>query len=406
MGRLARRFGLSPQAGALAQASWALGSFATPYVVMFWEHLPAAALAFFGIAGAIEARRSACSPAGTLAAGLALGASGWLRPEGLVLTGIVVVACLLVAVHDRTLRGWLPFLLGAGVMVAAFLGSNAVVFGHPLGVHAAQILAPTRTWLDPFARPGVAGGVPELGWYFIRYAPMALVAAYLTARLAARDPVHRREISLLALSALLFLVVVSAIAPNLGGKQWGPRYMLLLVPPMAWFTGWMWDEASRRLGLIERRSVVALALAALGYGVLVNLFGAYQALAADYSNRILPAIEAIRAENVEVVATIDPFATQELAALALENRLFAVLSPSEEGPPEKPITDFADALFAAGRSRFLLVMPGPGAGEHPQPSFAMQGGRARIFGSRLPGRPGHFAVYSLQMKPRVSDGDR
>lgn len=138
---VSRRLGISPAATAAGLAALAFATPLTLYCAQFWEHLPAVALATWGLALLWLPAGDRPSPREALAAGLLLGAAIWLREE----IAVVAVAALVLALplpgvrlSGRAKLAFTLALTAAAVSLALF---NEAAYGHLLGVHAFQALA-------------------------------------------------------------------------------------------------------------------------------------------------------------------------------------------------------------------------------------------------------------------------
>jgi len=233
---LGRRLDLHPLALAAGLFALVFASHLTLYSAFFWEHTLAVALGFLGAAEVALAyggeSRRASSPARLAVAGLLLGLSVWLRPECAALLASVLGVSLAVAWREGRLGGWVPLVAGAAVSIAGWLALNQVVYGIPLGIHALR----TAEVASFGGRLGVtlALAIAQLQGLllFSPIAIFALLSALPLWRPAPRDRVGRL---LLAITGLTLLLTF-AISPNDGDKQWGPRYLLPVVPLLCFAT--------------------------------------------------------------------------------------------------------------------------------------------------------------------------
>ncbi|MGB3294047.1 MAG: hypothetical protein WBB01_13760, partial [Phormidesmis sp.] len=172
------------------RAGWGLGPlciglvsliFASPlslYGGMYWEHTLAVALAFWGVSTLLFPGRPLLSRRQAIISGILIGLSVWFRPEFL---------CLVAAVSLLAAVGWwfprwrlsipLTFtkaalLVGAMIaMVGVFFALNNSIYGHPLGIHAIQIVE--ESTLKTQILQAKAGYEQMLG-SLIRYFPVTV----------------------------------------------------------------------------------------------------------------------------------------------------------------------------------------------------------------------------------------
>jgi hypothetical protein len=351
----------------------------TLYSAMFWEHTPAVLLAWLGLAAAIEPPSRSSWP--HVAAGGALGLSAWLRPEHLLLAALACGWLCVLRPGPWTWRGRAGFLAGAGLAVGAFLAWNWATSGSPLGLHGLQVTS--GEYFDPRRGPAVLRQYIALT---TRYFPLGALAA-ATAAACLALPAGRRFLSatdlfLLALPAS-FVVILSFLFATDGGKQWGPRYLLILVPMLtllaARLLAAMWDGASG-WARVPRGIVTALFAAALAAGAWINAVGGARDLADDYAHRILPALRVIRRAPARVVVTDNMFVVMELTATFADKRWFTI----HAGRPEE-LAFLAAAMHAAGEARLLAVV---GRAERLVPELRIGGAtplRLRLQGPRTAG---------------------
>jgi hypothetical protein len=261
----AMRRSLAPGTSFLILASIAIG--ANPllfYSLEYWEHSLAVALLAGSTAAAVSADGQTPRAGRLVISGALGGLSVLLRPEA-----IWYVAGMAIFVGPRY---WTAFGSGAALIIVPFAAANVIHFGNPAGPHATANLAPLTvdflsarrqridTWLSP--RPLLAAaGLLLMAIAWLTHAVLelrtrqvaALLGAVAVAIAAALRMVPRESIwqafplvllALLPVSGssdrlrrlyLLALVSVGGViltATHDGGAQWGPRFLLVSVPPL------------------------------------------------------------------------------------------------------------------------------------------------------------------------------
>lgn len=261
MGRLAEGVG-----SAHSTTTILLTAFCSPmvfYGLEYWEHLPALAAATAAAALLASGRRTWT----IAAAGLLLSAAALLRPEGLwfCLAGIAILPAL--SCRSKALVGS-AFAVG---MLPMFI-FNHLHFGDFSGLHVSSNLGSLLTdwprsrivlldsWLGPSANwpvtlslaltvvaflwpahwgvriagylgLGLLSASVALGWLprqnLWATAPAAALALAPVA--SSRGWTNARAVGW---ATVLAIIAVIATAPNDGGAQWGPRYLLFAVPPL------------------------------------------------------------------------------------------------------------------------------------------------------------------------------
>jgi hypothetical protein len=266
----------SRRSAAAAALAAGLGTPLLFYGLEFWEHAPAAGLAALATAAFIRADRDL--PGEAFAAGLLFGVAVLLRPEALCYVAAVLGSSRLLPVPPRaaSLAAVMAGLLIAVAPLAAYsLAHFGTVVPPHVSAHSALV---TEDWLAgrakvlsvwllpatpaafavcscavvgavlcwqrqaggaaPWGRAAViaaavaasvliARGTIEIG-NFWSAAPAAVVALAWTPADARRE-----GRAFLVAVALIDIALVVLTAPNDGGGQWGPRYLLLACVPIA-----------------------------------------------------------------------------------------------------------------------------------------------------------------------------
>lgn len=250
---------------------------ATPFLfygLEFWEHTPAVALAAIGTAMFVSALRARKAPqAYAFAAGLTFGAAFLLRPE----SALVFVAVLVASQTLRPKPGMANVLvvLGSVVVLAPLEIYTVGHFGRLMPAHlwANAGLLPTSwiaerghvvaAWFLPYGWTGSGPTHPQSFWIV---APLVLLACVPVPADKARD--GRRFLWIVA-GVVLVLVVLTA--PNDGGGQWTPRYLLFVCVPLVVL-------AADAVEALPKRPATAAALAFLFLACLWIQRSAYREL--------------------------------------------------------------------------------------------------------------------------------
>lgn len=204
-------------------------TFCTPVIVygsMFWEHSLGMALAFASIEYVCTFERVPRSATVTLLYGLVAGLSVWLRPEAIVVLGVLSAVVLFVPESRRVVhRGW--FVVGVSVSVVAFLFCNQLLYGRPLGLHGEQAFAGLSMWRR-FKK-----ALYHAGFLSFRELVCDPTIIIVVAILSSWAREKKRPIPPSVRLSALLVVTVSLIAcfvPNNGGEQWAARYLLVAMP--------------------------------------------------------------------------------------------------------------------------------------------------------------------------------
>lgn len=368
-----RRLRFDTVAQALALAALEFGSPLTYYSATFWEHPTAVALAFAGtllIALGSPRGHSKSIGAGPLfTGGLLVGSSVWFREELMVLVGLLGAAVLApAAVRRRLSRTHLEprsaILAGLALPLGAFMAFNQATYGHPLGVHALNVVEAMGA-ASPRAIVAAAG---EHWASLIHHAPVLLFALLaLAGRRFRRLP---RSGLFLALLGLALAVLTGVLLP-VRGKEWGPRYLLGAVPLLYLAAGLALARGRRVRGSLRHVETAAFA-ALVALGAYRNAYLGARHLAANYEQRLVP-YRAVAADPARVVAVSHEFVAQQLAALTRDKALVLATRGAD-------LRRLARAAAAAAEPRFLYVCDpnypcGPLGDAVPSLTFYDGGGR-------------------------------
>jgi hypothetical protein len=264
---------------------------------------------------------------------------------------VVFLATNVVTVGDRR-RGVVPF--GAGVLVAflAFFLMNTALLGKPLGIHARQIVDEFS-----FAERLYVGAkyLAKIVLEFVQHAPV-LVGPLLLLGGARR---WRAEVPFMIgaflVASWVLLLSLPVIIPNDGGKQPGPRYLLVALPALALVATWCVDLLVRRLELRSRVVVIGGVLLLL-VGVGRNFLTAQSLLVHNYQFRVAPALARLRSDPIQTIVVTQQQVAQDLA------ELFGTKDVLRAGDANA-LTALVGEIGKGGRDSFLLVsreIPLPG----------------------------------------------
>lgn len=338
--------GLRLSARAIAFATIALG-LASPlliYSAMFWEHSLALGLCTAGVALTVAAPALPSPPRRyALLGGLLLGAATLLREE-LVVPAVLLVPATWAAfpLERRTPVRAAGAALGLALAGLSIAGWNAWHYGHPLGIHALAAVQSTGWAQASVARVFVAlaRGLADHAPVVLLAPPLALVIAF-TGR-AARA---RRALLLLWL-ALLVVVLMPVVVRSDGGKQWGPRYLFGILPPLLLAVVGL-AQAVRARPTFVRRFAGALLVLGLARGAWVNAVIGVRWLDGTYARRS-EAVASARELPAEFVAVSHSSVALDLVALVGRRTLFQTTQGSQ-------LRTLARALQRRGVSRMGFI---------------------------------------------------
>jgi hypothetical protein len=392
--------------GVVTAAVLAAVIFASPltwYSATFWEHTLAVALAFQGLTMALATPAGRLlSPRASFAAGTLLGASVWLREELLCLVGLMVGLAL--AAPWLAARGWVRlsvrprrFLAGLLLPPALFLLANGLVYGHLLGLHGAGALKSLSRSQWTVAVVVLRGQLVSIVEYF----PVLLIGLLgVPVLVASRRRALGNALLFLAL-AVAFGVAVPLLVRTGGGRQWGPRFLLVLVPLLALASGLTLKRAMRLGRPWGWVSITIFAVFFLG-GAWLNACKGTAYLRANYQRRMIPFLF-VRQHDARFVVVSHESVAAQLAGTFDRKTYFLATHGMD-------LRLLARELASHGESRFLyLCYPPYGCGPFGEDvgelTFYTGGGRpfAR-FSSR--GAFDRYLVYEVACWPKTTPSER
>ncbi|GMU93375.1 MAG: hypothetical protein AMXMBFR4_24330 [Candidatus Hydrogenedentota bacterium] len=330
----------------------------TLYGAMFWEHTLGVALAFGGAMYTLGDRFEPGKPAPAVIAGVVMGSATWFRPETLAWMAAFFVATFIWKRVAMGNRNWIAYWGAATAAVALFFVCNYLIYGHPLGTHGMQM-----DQIDP--PPGrvdvVLDRLDIMARDFARFAPIVWFAVAGIVCLAVTRKLHVRSNTVyLATVLVLFVCGTARIVPNEGGYQIGPRFLFAGLPLLVMVCGHVWKEFDR-VGWNWMKSVaLVLVLLCVVVGAKRSALDGTRYLAANYRERVMPAIDVLRSRDEGIVAVQHAAISAELASQVGPKTFFQVRDRDH-------LEALMDALRAQGVDRFIYVAFGDPDHEHDSP---------------------------------------
>ncbi|MBE9067502.1 hypothetical protein IQ260_12620 [Leptolyngbya cf. ectocarpi LEGE 11479] len=242
-----------------------------------------------------------------------------------------------------------------------FFGLNQIIYGHFLGIHALQVVEESS--VSQQLSQAVAN-YRQLLIALIQYFPFTLWALVIAVmvrfsrRRNLRQPTMAPTMTTWLTILLFALAVPLIIPPGAGGKQWGARFYLILIPLMALIGGIYLNQMLSQ----RRRWQHYLVLSGL---TLVFLAGAYlnvyNGAVVSYRDRdtnstslrhnyqpIATAIAAISEHSSPYIAMSHQFVAQQLWAAMPDKTFFLTESTSD-------VRQLAEGLYQQGKAQFLYI---------------------------------------------------
>lgn len=364
-----RRLKLNNWLIAIGLAVVIFASHLSMYSAMYWEHTLAVALAFHGFSTLlIPGERQGLSKKDAIISGILIGLAVWFRPEFLCLVGILIGLVYLASLQNFRQLDFLNkrlnlsrlhyltrnreiFVVSMLVTVGLFFVSNKLIYNHPLGIHAIQVVEEqTKTQRLSDARKNFK----ELSRVIFEYLPITFFPVLYLGICAIAKRRFNIKLAVIYLICFFFIVGVSLIVPIgtqgliAGGLQWGTRFLLILVPIISLV-------AIKELQLIELKAHRGIKYACFSIFTLLFVIGLYKntfegiAFLNKTHQGSEPAIQFLRKEPNRVIAMSHQFVAQVLEPALSGEKLFFRAEDSAK------LVKLGSALVEQGNQTFIYV---------------------------------------------------
>jgi hypothetical protein len=239
------------------------------------------------------------------------------------------------------------------VTIGLFFLCNQLIYNHPLGIHAIQVVEDsslTQKLKDAWK------SFQELGLTFLNYFPITLFLVFylILSFFKKREIKFNLTLILVYLICLFFILGVSLIVPPgtagliPGGKQWGARFLLILIPIVTLVAIkeliYLKESVRPILGYVGI-SIISLLLIV---GIHKNTYAATIYLQENHQG-ILPAIEFIEKNPNDVIAISHQFVAQAIEASVSRDKFFFLVEN------KKSLSKLSAALLRQKQQNFLYV---------------------------------------------------
>jgi hypothetical protein len=346
--------------------------FASPltiYAAMYWEHTLAVALAFAGTAILLVSRDSSgLSIKDAIISGVSVGLSVWFRPEFLCWVGILAVLVYLASLSGvRQLAGMSQklnlesisflsrnktiFVASMVLTIVIFFLCNQLIYGHPLGIHAIQVVEESslaqklRDSRKNFQGMGIA---------FFTFFPIIFFSIIYPffSFFKNRGIKVNLKLIIIYLICIFFTLGVSLIVPPgtagliPGGKQWGVRFLLILIPIVALLV-------TQELSKLKETPVLRYgSLFIVSILTIISFYkNSYEATLYLQKNHqgVLPAIQFVNDSPNKVIAISHQFVAQAIEPAVSRDRVFFEVETPEN------LRKLATTLIEQKQNEFLYI---------------------------------------------------
>lgn len=285
----------------------------TVYGAIYWEHSLAALLLFAGVAYLVQQPSSYYR---AFLTGLLAGSAVWLRPEAMVLCALLSLTVLYNYYRNRNAAD-LVFIFAEAIAVLGFFCFNNLEYGNILGAHSIQVL-------DQGGGSKLKEGLIHLthinARLFVFFPAAVLFYALAVYLFIKKRPLMPVVVYQLTVIIVVFSLLTPFILPNAGGKQWGPRYFILLVPIM--LTTLCLAVMHIPLTGFPLRRWRFLILLFVAYGLYLNVYKAAKTLRDDYAYRVSPGLRFLGKDSCNVLVVQNQYIAQEFATIFERKHVF------------------------------------------------------------------------------------
>lgn len=351
--RLCQFFQLGVIITSVALATLIFASPLSMYSAMYWEHTLAVALAFSGLVIIFSKGRQSFSTKDAVTSGVLIGLAVWFRPEFLVLVAILIL--LVVASFKIKLElleiitnKKLIFLASMITSILCFFVINQLIYSHPLGAHALQVVEAfsPRTRLVNAQKFFIIMGNSLLKYFPVTYFIVIFVGLSVFSNVI-KLTTEMRQILLIS---ILFVSLVPILLPSDGGKQWGPRFLLILIPLLnilAILT-LQFTLSIKKLGLRYFSSALFAALFVVGFHL--NTYSGTLTCYSNKSTETLDVLNFLRKDSNKIVSVAHQYVSQTFES-AFQQKIFFLTKTSDD------ISQLSLALHQQGLQKFIYICP-------------------------------------------------
>ena len=340
--------------------------FASPltlYSAMYWEHTLAVSLAFSGLALLFPVSKSTAK---AIISGCLIGLSVWFRPEFLCMAALISIIVYLVPrslVKRRTLgqifrldnfinRTKFSFVASLFTTIGLFFIFNKLIYGYFLGIHAIQVVEETvltqklQNTINNFEGLQIA----LFRFFPIVYFAIFFLILYLLNKKNIRSTF---SLAIIYLSCFLFISGVSFLVPPgtagsiPGGKQWGPRFILILVPVISLLVVKEFAYISKKAAPVYKYISIPLISLLLSVGIYRNTYLGTDYIQQNYQG-IAPVVQFLNQSSAQAIAVSHQFVAQALEPSVQQKWFFKV-------EDRQDLVQLGAALVEQGKQSFLYL---------------------------------------------------
>ena len=340
--------------------------FASPltlYSAMYWEHTLAVSLAFSGLALLFPVSQSIGK---AIISGCLIGLSVWFRPEFLCMAVLMSILVYLVPrslVKHRTLgqifslgnfigKTKISFVVSLFTTIGLFFIFNKLIYGYFLGIHAIQVVEDTTLTQK---LQNTLKNFEELQTVLFRFFPVVYFVLFFLILYFLNKKIIKSAFSLAVVytSCFLFIIGVSFLVPPgtagsiPGGKQWGPRFLLILAPIISLLVVKEFAYISKKAAPVYKYVSIPLISLLLSVGIYRNSYLGTDYLQDNYQG-ILPTVQFLNQSSAQAIAVSHQYVAQALEPSVQQKWFFKV-------EDRQDLIQLGTALVEQGKQTFLYL---------------------------------------------------
>ena len=347
------------------------GSYLTVYSAMYWEHTGAVALAFSGLSLWFF---NHCQPSviKSIFSGFLIGLAVWFRPEFVCVVIIMVGLACFTAIYfkipnflaiDRQqiqpilfpIKQQLILAISSILTVAAFFVTNKIIYGYAVGIHGIQAVesVPLSDRLLGSWQNFTAMSLSLAQYLPIVFIPILYFIFYLIQKISSRSFIKFPILYSITYGAIIsFIIGVSLLVPVgtagliPGGKQWGVRFLLMLVPVITLFATVQLQQLWSQKNLKYIAIFIVVLSAAIG--INKNIVQATEVLVKN-NEVTAPAVEFLQTDPNKYIAISHEFVGQAIEAATVDEEVFFTVDTVPE------LIQFSQALIEQKQDRFTYI---------------------------------------------------
>ncbi|WP_016951105.1 hypothetical protein [Anabaena sp. PCC 7108] len=325
----------------------------TMYSAMYWEHTLAVCLAFNGLVIILTKTEENFSNKDAISSGILIGLSAWFRPEFLALVAILI---MLVIVSYKIKLDFITIIKNRQIIFIAsliatilcFFALNKIIYNHPLGAHAFQVV---ENFSLPERLLKSVRFFNELKDSLLKYFPIIYFAIGILFISIFRINLRFQPVIMqILLISSLFLLIVPILIPSDGGKQWGPRFLLILIPLFNFIAISGLDKIwkIKQFGFRYISMGILAILFVLGFNL--NIIAGTEAVYQKSKQENLDVLDFLRQDSNKVVAVANQYVSQSFEAMFNQKIFFLTKEPDN-------VSKLGLALHEQGYQKFLYICP-------------------------------------------------